>query len=74
MDFEPPAEMVMVKKKFLLEIRILTIKVTPTNGDFERKFQKFETKSDFYPIGEIGIQSFPKVFLFSLLELHLRKF
>ena len=49
-------------------------KVTPRNWDFGRKFQKFESKSDFFPIGKIGIQNFPKIFLFSLLELHLRKF
>ena len=67
-DFEPPAEMVRVKKKFLLQMRILTKKVAPTNGDFERKFQKIETKSDFFPIGKIGIQFFPKIFFFLYLN------
>ena len=73
MDFEPPAEMLMVKKKFLLQVRILTKKVTPTNGDFDQKFRKFETKSDFFPIGKIGNRNFPKLNNFISLELHLRK-
>ena len=59
---------------FLLQMRIWTKKVTPANGDFEQKFQKIETKSDFFPIGKIGIQFFPKNKLLSPLELHLRKF
>ena len=48
-------------------------KVTPTNGDFDRKFQKFETKSYFVPIGKIGIRNFPKLNNFTLLEPHLTK-
>ena len=53
---------------------ILTKKVTPTNGDFDQKFQKFGTKSDFFPTGKIGIQLFPKYDKFISIELHLRKF
>ena len=49
-------------------------KETPTNGDFDQKFLKLETKSDFFPIGKIGIQNFPKLNNFISLELHLRKF
>ena len=64
----------MVKKKFLLQVRILTKKVTPTNGDFDQKFRKFETKSDFFPIGKIGIRNFPKLNNFISLEPHLTKF
>ena len=55
-------------------MRILTKKVTPTNGDFDRKFRKFETKSDFFPIGKIGNRNFPKLNNFISLDLHLRKF
>ena len=53
---------------------ILTKKVTPTNGDFDQKIQKFGTKSDFFPIGKIGIQNFPKLNNFISLEVHLTKF
>ena len=55
-------------------MRILTKKVTPRNCDFDQKFRKFETKSDFFPIGKIGIQFFPKYDNFISFELHLRKF
>ena len=55
-------------------MRILTKTVTPTNGDFDRKFRKFETKSDFFPTGKIGNRNFPKYDNFISLELHLRKF
>ena len=48
--------------------------VTPTNGDFDQKFRKFETKSDFFPIGKIGNRNFPKLKKISSLELHLSKF
>ena len=30
-------------------------KVSPEYGDFEQKFQIFQTKSDFFPLGKIGI-------------------
>ena len=40
---------------------ILTKKVTPTSGDFDQKFWNFETKSDVFPIGKIGITNFPKL-------------
>ena len=49
-------------------------KVSPEYGDFEQKFQIFQTKSDFFPIGKIGIQNFPKYIFFTSLELHLSKF
>ena len=49
-------------------------KVTPTSGDFDQKFRKFDTKSDFFPIGKIGNRNFPKLNNFISLELHLTKF
>ena len=55
-------------------MRILTKKVTPTNGDFDKKILKFETKSDFFPIGKIGTQNCPKLKNIISLELHLGKF
>ena len=38
------------------------------------KISKFQTKLDFFPIGKIGIQNFPNLNKFILLELHLTKF
>ena len=55
-------------------MQILTKKVTPTNCDFDQKFRKFGTKSDFFPIGKIENRNFPKYDKFISLELHLRKF
>ena len=74
MDFEPPAKMVIVKKKFLLQMVNLKKKVPPTHKEFEQKFRKFETKSDFFPIGKIGIQNVPNPNKFISSEPHMSQF
>ena len=48
--------------------------MTPTNCDFDQKFRKFDTKSDFFPIGKIGNRNFPKLNNFISLEIYLIKF